>query len=61
MTLGEIIAMLSTLKNIQDKLDKAAGAAVAIELRMRLIAQLCEPVRTKIIELVKKGQRKKTR
>ncbi len=33
-------ALIQTLKNIQPKIDTAAGAATALELRLRVIAQL---------------------
>ncbi len=52
MTPGEIGAMLTNLNNIQLKLEAASGVAVAVEMRMRLIGQLCEPVRDKLKELV---------
>jgi len=52
MTPGEIGAMLTNLNNIQLKLEAASGAAVAVEMRMRLIGQLSEPVRDKLKELV---------
>ncbi len=52
MTPGEIGAMLTNLNNIQLKLEAASGAAVAVEMRMRLIGQLCEQVRDKLKELV---------
>ena len=42
MTPGKIGAMLTNLNNIQLKLEAASGAAVAVEIRMRLIGQLCE-------------------
>ena len=53
MTQGEIGAMIGTIQNIEDKLNQAAGVAVAVELRMRLIGELSEPVRSKLQELMR--------
>lgn len=52
MTPRKINAMLKNLNDIQFKLDAALGAAVAVEMRMRLISRLCEQVRDKLKELV---------
>lgn len=52
MTPGEIGAMLTNLNNIQLKLEAASGGAVAVEMRMRLIGQLCEKVKNKIKEII---------
>lgn len=47
------------LNNIQLKLDSCAGAAVAIEIRMRLIGEFHDPVKNKLKEIVKKYQKDK--
>jgi len=57
ITQGEMEPMLSNLNHIQGELDQAAGAVVAVEIRMRLIGQLCEPVREKLKEIVQKKRR----
>ena len=46
--------LISVLHNIQAKIDAAAGAATALELRLRIIAQLNKAVRD---ELSKKNVR----
>ena len=45
------------IDNIQLKLNDAAGISVAIELRMRLIGQLSEAVRSKLKELATGNKR----
>ena len=44
--------IVTHLNNIQAKLDEAAGGAVAVEMRMRLIGELDWQVRAKLTELV---------
>lgn len=44
--------VITHLNNLQLKLDEACGGAVAVELRMRLIGELCKKVRDKVKELV---------
>lgn len=58
-TAGEINALLSILNNQIIKLGEATGAVVSVEIRMRLICQLCEPARVKLVELVADSQRKR--
>ena len=45
--------MLSNLNDIQFELDTAAGAALAVEIRMRLIGQLSPQIQEKLKDLVK--------
>lgn len=52
MRIGEIGAMISNINNIQVVLNSAAGAALMVELRMRLIGELSQSVRDKLIVLV---------
>ncbi len=52
MTPGEISTILKNIKQVQWKFDLASGAAVAVEVRMRLIGQLCEPVRDQLKKCV---------
>lgn len=63
MRIGEIGAMISNINNIQQSLNSAAGAALMVELRMRLIGQLSQSVREKLTEIVdsflKKNPKKK--
>ena len=49
---GEIRATLANLNSLQFKLEAAAGAAVTVEMRMRLIGQLCERIRIELKKLV---------
>jgi len=49
----------SHLGNIQLKLDESAGAALSVEVRMRLIAELNQQVRSKIAELVEEEHKKR--
>ena len=57
---GIMGAMLGVLHNNQFQLDKAAGAAIGVEIRMRWIAQLSEPVRNELAKNFKKDKRKAT-
>lgn len=62
MRIGDICAMISNINNIQVALDTAAGAALMVELRMRLLGEHSQPVRDKLIDLVaviKKNKPKK--
>ena len=52
MRIGEIGAMISNINNVQVALNSAAGAALMVELRMRLIGELSQPVRDKLLDLV---------
>ncbi len=63
MRTGELSAMLINIKNLQSHIDSSSGAAVAVELRMRLIGELCEKVRDELKKIVKeepKGKYKKS-
>lgn len=44
MRTGEINAVLNATENIQLKMDEAGGATLAVELRIRLLAQLSQPI-----------------
>lgn len=44
MQFGEISARLNSIENIQFKMDEAAGTALSVELRMRLLTELSQPV-----------------
>ena len=57
MTEGNITAMLSSFNDIQLKLNEAAGQAVMVEVRMRLIGQLSKEVRSALKEVVEKHRR----
>lgn len=52
MRIGDIGAMISNINNISVALNSAAGAALMVELRMRLIGELSQTVRDKLIDLV---------
>ncbi len=49
-----IEGLISVLHNIQSKIDAAAGAATALELRLRTIAQLDSKVRDELRKKTKK-------
>ena len=51
---GEITSMLNNFGHAQLHLNEAAGYAVMVEVRMRLIGQLCEEVRNALVEVVDK-------
>lgn len=61
MTLYLIEQLLSNIDSHQFRLDPAAGTAVAVELRMRLICELYEPMRDKLKELVTKDHSERTK
>ncbi len=48
MQSGEINSILIHLDSLQLKMDKAAGAALSVELRMRLLAELSQPMRSEL-------------
>lgn len=58
MILGEINAMLNNVNSIQLSLDEAAGRAVMVETRMRLIGELSQTVQNTLKILVTKSKRK---
>ena len=61
ITDSEYLVLLNNiLPNNRLKLATAAGEAVDVEIRMRLIGQFSEQVRNKIQELVAKKKRKKS-
>lgn len=43
MRIGDIGAMISNINNIQVALNSSAGAALMVDLRMRLIGELSNP------------------
>jgi hypothetical protein len=45
---GETGALLTHLANNNSDIEKAAGAAMRVEILMRVIAELCEPVKKEI-------------
>lgn len=49
----EIEILVSCISNIEGQLEQACGAAVAVEMRMRLIGQFSQPIRERIKELIK--------
>ncbi len=53
---GEINALLSALNNLSVKLGEATGAIVFVEIQMRLICQLSEPARIKLVEHTAKSR-----
>lgn len=58
MTPGEINAMLNNVNSIQLSLDEAAGKAVMVETRMRLIGELSPSVQKTLKTLVTESKRK---
>lgn len=58
MTPGEINAMLSNINSTQLSLDEAAGKAVLVETRMRLIGELSQTVQSSSKTLVTQSKRK---
>ena len=58
MTSNEIGPRIGWCRNIQSKLNDAAGIAVGVELRMRLIGELSEEVRGRLNELISKEREK---
>lgn len=60
ITQEQMLAKVSSLDNIQLKLESAAGKAVAVETRMRLIGQWSELVRNELKELVRKNRLKES-
>lgn len=59
MRAGDIGAMISNINNIQIALSSAAGAALMVELRMRLIGEHSQTVRDKLIDIVAATTKKK--
>jgi len=58
---GNVQAILNAFENEMNGLERAAGAAVAVEMRMRMIGECSEDVRKKLKELVEKAKAKKTK
>ena len=54
MTESEITSMIRPFSDIQLKLNEAAGLAVMVEIRMRLIGELSKEVRNALKEVVEK-------
>lgn len=59
MTSSQINPMLANINSTQCKLDTATGAVVAVEVRMRLIGELCEQVQDRFTELVATAKKNK--
>lgn len=57
MRVEEVNSLLQSIANLERKVSDAAGAAILVELRMRLIAELCKPVRVKLEELIKEKEK----
>ncbi|MDR3647028.1 MAG: hypothetical protein P4L22_05815 [Candidatus Babeliales bacterium] len=59
MYIGDIVAIVNHIGNIQLSFNEAAGLAIGVELKIRLMAELYQPLQKELKNVIKQDEAKK--